>query len=470
MAVQKKPTKSTKTKKQANTVKTTKQAKPVNSAKQVKQTRPANPNNKKKKKSSLTKDQKIVIRGTIQIVLLSAVICIIAFIFYLAAKYAVKPSDALIVEEGKISETENIEGYIIRDERIVNSQNLDTGLIEIKSDGEKVAKNEKIFRYKTSNEAEITAQIESLNNQIQEAISGQSNLLSSDIMALDAQIDKISTKTMNANNLQTIAENKKDISNYMSKKAKIAGDASPATSYINGLIAQKTELENQLTAGSNYEISPISGVVSYRVDGLEEVLTPSKIPEITSAYLESLGIKSSQAVSKNSSRGKVINSFACYIAISRKADSDNKVEEGDKINIKIPSDKVVRATVESVKNEGDKDLIILKITQGVEDLIKYRKANFEIIWWEKEGLKVPKSAIIYENGRSYVVRNRAGAKTKILVKILRENENYSIIGSYSVEELKELGFSPTEISNMRKINIYDEILVNPQVKDIQSNI
>lgn len=467
MAVQKKPTNPKRT---TNSRKTTVPVKSTKTTKRPQTVRPIKQNSKKKKKKSLTKEQKRVIRGSIQIILLSAIICIITFVFYIAAKYAVKPSDALLVEEGKISETENVEGYIIRDERVVNSQNLDTGLIEIKSDGEKVSKNEKIFRYKTSNEAEITAQIESLNNQIQEAISGQSNLLSSDIMALDAQIDKISAKTMNTNNLQTIAENKKDISNYMSKKAKIAGDASPATSYINGLIAQKTELENQLTAGSNYEISPISGVVSYRVDGLEGELTPSKIPELTSAYLENLGIKSSQAVSKNSSRGKVINSFACYIAISRKADSDNKVKAGDKINIKIPSDKVVRATVESVKNEGEKDLIILKITQGVEDLIKYRKANFEIIWWEKEGLKVPRSAIIYENGRSYVVRNRAGSKTKILVKILRENENYSIIGTYSVEEMKELGFSATDISNMRKINIYDEILVNPQVKDIQSNI
>ena len=113
-----------------------------------------------------------------------------------------------------------------------------------------------------------------------------------------------------------------------------------------------------------------------------------------------------------------------------------------------------------------RQLIILKVTQGVEDLIKYRKISLDIVWWEREGLRVPNSSIIYENGLSYVVRNRAGAKSRILVKILKENENYSIIGNYKTEELKELGFSATEISKMSQIGIYDEVLVNPDIREI----
>ncbi len=424
--------------------------------------------NKKKKvtRKRKTKSRKKFINNIMQIVLLSAIICLIAYTVYSVAKFIVKPSDALVVDKGTISETETVDGYIIRNEVIVNSQNADTEIIEIKSEGAKVAKGEEIFRYKITNESEISTQIEELNNKIQEALEGQTNLFPGDIKALDAQIDKILGKTMNTNNIQTITENKKEITNYLTKKAKIAGELSPADSYINGLIAQKTELENRLSNESNNEISPMSGVVSYRVDGLETELNANKLSEITIGYLEGLNLKTGQIISKNTSKGKVLNSFSCYIAVVRKIDDKHDAKVGDKITLRTSMDSTIKSTVQDIKEENGKQLIILEITKGVEELIKYRKISLDIVWWEKEGLRVPKSSIIYENGLSYVVRNRAGVKTKILVKILKENDNYSIIGNYKVEELKELGFSATEIPKMSQINIYDEILVNPDMREI----
>lgn len=424
--------------------------------------------NKKKKvtRKRKTKSRKKFINNIMQIVLLSAIICLIAYTVYSVAKFIVKPSDALVVDKGTISETETVDGYIIRNEVIVNSQNADTEIIEIKSEGAKVAKGEEIFRYKITNESEISTQIEELNNKIQEALEGQTNLFQGDIKALDAQIDKILGKTMMNNNIQTITENKKEITNYLTKKAKIAGELSPADSYINGLIAQKTELENRLSNESNNEISPMSGVVSYRVDGLETELNANKLSEITIGYLEGLNLKTGQIISKNTSKGKVLNSFSCYIAVVRKIDDKHDAKVGDKITLRTSMDSTIKSTVQDIKEENGKQLIILEITKGVEELIKYRKISLDIVWWEKEGLRVPKSSIIYENGLSYVVRNRAGVKTKILVKILKENDNYSIIGNYKVEELKELGFSATEIPKMSQINIYDEILVNPDMREI----
>ena len=57
----------------------------------------------------------------------------------------------------------------------------------------------------------------------------------------------------------------------------------------------------------------------------------------------------------------------------------------------------------------------------------------------------------------YVVRNKAGVQNKILVKIIKQTENYSIIDSYTEQELQELGFSQQDIKNYKKITNYDEI-------------
>ncbi len=107
-------------------------------------------------------------------------------------------------------------------------------------------------------------------------------------------------------------------------------------------------------------------------------------------------------------------------------------------------------------------MIILKTNKAVEDLIAYRKISVDVIWWSTEGLKIVNSAIIEEGAESFVLRNRAGYKDKILIKILKQNKNYSIIRNYSSEELSELGYDEEEIYSMKKISLYDEIIVNPR--------
>ncbi|MEE0768776.1 MAG: hypothetical protein UIT70_02745, partial [Clostridia bacterium] len=62
----------------------------------------------------------------------------------------------------------------------------------------------------------------------------------------------------------------------------------------------------------------------------------------------------------------------------------------------------------------------------IPELTRYRKTSVDIIWWRYSGLKVPNSAICYDGEKAYVVRNRAGYLDKILVKVDKKNENYSI--------------------------------------------
>ena len=100
----------------------------------------------------------------------------------------------------------------------------------------------------------------------------------------------------------------------------------------------------------------------------------------------------------------------------------------------------------------------------MEELTNYRKASVGIIWWNASGLRVPNSALSYEerdgNQMAYVTRSRIGYEDKILVKILKSNEKYSIVTNYTSEELREMGYTSAEIQNMPSITIYDEILIN----------
>ena len=55
----------------------------------------------------------------------------------------------------------------------------------------------------------------------------------------------------------------------------------------------------------------------------------------------------------------------------------------------------------------------------------------------------------------------------MLVKVTRRGDKYSIVEPYDTEELKELGYSSDEIINYRKISIYDEIILNPDLSKLE---
>ena len=48
---------------------------------------------------------------------------------------------------------------------------------------------------------------------------------------------------------------------------------------------------------------------------------------------------------------------------------------------------------------------------------------------------------------------------KIYVKVLRQNDTYSIVENYTDDELKELGFDIEYINKRQELNVYDEILL-----------
>lgn len=417
-----------------------------------------------KKKSKKNNKKRII-----ELILLASIVTLIIYVIYSIISLAVVPTEVFMVQNDTISQQESTIGYVIREEKIAKGDNYQNGMEQIKSEGEKVAKGDNIFRYYSSNEEGINEKIAELNSQIQEALNGQKDLFSfsSDINAINNQIDEKIQSLKEKNDIQEIKEYKTDIDKYILKKSKIAGELSVANSYINGLIEQKNTLDNELKSNSEYVIAPMSGVVSYRIDDLEEVLTPNSFETINEKFLDDLNLKTGQIVSTNSEFGKVINNYECYIACILKSEEAKQAEVGDKVELRLSTQDIITAKIDYKNMDGNDVVIVFKISSCVEKLIDYRKISFDIVWWDYEGLKIPKSAIYYDNGLAYVVRNRGGYLNKILIKVLKESDNYCIVDNYDSEELKSLGYSTNEIINIRKINMYDEIVLNPNIENIE---
>ena len=391
-------------------------------------------------------------------------LAIMIYIIYLVVKLIVNPTDTVYAEMGQIEEEENATGYIIRDEIVLKGEKYKNGIEQIKTEGEKVAKGDAIFRYYSNNEDELIKKIQELDAKIDEAMSEPDNPLTSDTRVLEEQIDKSINNLYNESNLTKITEAKKEILNNMTRKAKLTGELSPAGSYLKKLVNERQNYENQLNSGAEYLSATRSGVVSYRVDGYEELFTTDDFGKYNKEFLEKLNLKTGQIIPTSNESGKIIDNYQCYIVCILDSEYAKQAEVGDKLKLRLPSGAEVDATIEYKTVEDSDYIMTFRIEKNVNELISYRKISFSIIWWSESGLKIPNQAISYEQKGDkqipYVIRTRIGYEDKIYVKILESNEKYSIVTNYTSTELTELGFTASEILSLYSISIYDEILTN----------
>ena len=414
-----------------------------------------------RKKNLLAKQKKKILLS----IILIAILVYVIYTLYLLIK---QPTDVFTVEKGNLYLEETDVGYVIRDEQIVKGENYKNGMEQIIAEGEKASKDEAIFRYYSSNEENLKKKIEELDIKIQDAMSKDMSYSNPDIKIIENQIDE---KIQNINKITDSAkleEYKKEINSLISKKAKIAGENSPQGSYLKQLIEERKQYESQLNSGAEYVTAPKSGIVSYKVDGLEETLTPDCFSELSKEYLESLNLKTGKVIATSTECGKIVDNFYCYIVTISNSENAKNAKVGDKVKIRLSNNEEIPAEIVNIANESeDERLIMLKVEKQIVELTNYRKITFDLIWWSAKGLKVPNQAIVNVDNLNYVVRNRAGYLSKLLVKVTKVGENYSIVEPYESDELKEMGYSNEEISKYKKITLYDEILLNPDINKVE---
>lgn len=396
------------------------------------------------------------IRGIIAII---SVIGVLIFVISTVYLLITNTSETYIVSQGTISKEDEAVGYIIRDEQIVKGENYENGIYAIASEGKRVAVNESIFRYYSSSEKEVENKIKELNYKIQELLEQENTQSSADIKVIEKQIEEKIQNINNLTNYQEIVENKKNIDELISKKINFIGSITE-NQEIKSYIKERKSYEEKLKKGTEYQKAPISGIVSYRVDGVENKLTPNSFGEITEKYLEDLDLRTGKIVSTSDECGKVIDNFQCYIAVTMNSKNAMEAEIGQTITLRIANNEECKAEIIQINEESGKRTIIFKLNTMTETLINHRKIAIDVVWWNVSGLKIPKQALIQENGLYYITRIKSGIQTKLLVNVIKQTDKFAIIKPYETKELQELGYSSTEIKNYIKITNYDEILIN----------
>jgi len=245
------------------------------------------------------KSKKVKKKASLQnqrIIAYIALVFILLYIIYAIYLLIKQPTNVFTIENGNLYQEETDIGYVIRYESVIKGENYKNGMVQIKSEGDRAAKDENVFRYYSNNEEDLKEKIEKLDIEIGKAIEGQSKVYSADIQLLDKQIEGYLNKLLSTNNIIALKEYKTNISDILIKKAKIVGELSPSGANISKLIEQRRKYEEELNNGQEYVKAPMSGIISYKVDNLEEELSPSNFSNFNKKLLESYNLKTGQIV------------------------------------------------------------------------------------------------------------------------------------------------------------------------------
>lgn len=393
-----------------------------------------------------------------RVLFLSAIL--LFFAYKLIYGVFIRPPDIQIVEFGELITEKMYQCVIIRDEKIVKSPSEGT-IKYYAEEGEKVEKNYKVCEIYTSDVSdEDRKSLVELNNRIDEIQSSKGNLFKVDIDKLDTEISLIAgdLRTARINeDFEKIRELENRLENRVDKKRRVSGDKSFSGANLEKLQGEKNILERKINNSIIEVNSPESGIVSYYIDGLEEILTPHNLASIKYEYINSIELNSDKLtfdkVIYDQSIFKLTDNTSWYILIVTDSKDSNTFRVGKKISIDISDARVSGKVIDKI-NEDSNSFIIVKSNQYVNNFNKIRKANLNIVKEQHKGLKIYRDSIIEKDEQIGVflldVNRRAVFKP---IKVLGYDDDYAIIKNNTFD-VKE-GDSEKSIATVK---LYDEVL------------
>jgi putative membrane fusion protein len=218
----------------------------------------------------------------------------------------------------------------------------------------------------------------------------------------------------------------------LDRKKEILDKKESASKYLEQLYNQEEAIENQLKEWKVEITTPESGIISFGLDGLENIITPNDIDYLTVEQYLAFRDHKALELDKESSYVdvplfKIVVPDKWYI-VSLIPHKNTFYEQGDTLNLKIPglSEETISAKVYKVDCLKDSTLVILEIIENIESVIEARYIHIEI-GISAEGLMVPAKAIINKNHRTGVKIERNGDIKFIEVKVKAFDDDWAII-------------------------------------------
>lgn len=377
-------------------------------------------------------------------------------------------SKTVLPEKGTLIDTISAQGFLIKNETVVKSKNV--GQLErITTEGDRLPAGQEIAIVKSNDENShliqelelVESSIDALKKTQNEAkiILDEKTKIEDLIVSL---VDEIQNN-ISTGNFQEIYLLKEQLALYHEKS-----EGMPFTNTLVGQSLEKLEgkKEEILSILENNNIkyySPHGGIVSFQIDGYEEIFLPKDFDNYT---YDKLVLKSKTNeknkdnvnVTLNMPICKIIDNFEWYMAM--KVENMKEVEDfevGNSITVILGKDKhEIRGRIIAINETDEKGVIVAKFNTMLHEFYDLRVSHIQIIKSKKEGYKIPTKAIVENDSvKGVYIKDKSGIVKFRPVNIIGEDSNYTYV---DIGDNK--GNIKIKDELVKTITLFDEIFVN----------
>jgi len=419
--------------------------------------------------------RKRAMRGALFLGIIVILILVVtaAAILYVTDYVKAKPNYSFI-SMGTIEHSVGATALIVRDEQTFPSTSQGS-LVALATEGSRVAKSQQLAMVIPAGLEDTSASLRNVQQQIvdlQRQLMVQGKGIGA--QAIYSEADTSILPIIYLIRSDSILDNYTNLMSYsssiqvlMDKRDSDLQAIDFQDEQLSALVASKNDLETTLAAQSVTLIAEIPGIVSYKLDGLENELNSTAVmsmfPDLCTKYISSskASIPNDLNIKANEPALRICQNDTQYLATNVAGCSVTDFPVDGIKTIRVPSEGIVIKDCKVVRSVQSANgvFVVFQTTNQVERLLDRRTVEIEIVQSETDpGLRVPVSALIdadFNSGYAQILYNSSGYASKLTVTVIDHDREYAIIAPVQGFDLPNT--STIIITNPNTISAGDKV-------------
>ena len=366
---------------------------------------------------------------------------------------------------------ENSRGIVFKYEDVYTSKTPGQVTLLAK-EGERVSAGSKIASV-SLNGNDLFKDIEKIDEDIEKLKEKNisKDLFKGDLEKNDEDIENLANEIRESvlnEDYEKANELKENLREKVDKQLVMSGGNSYNALTIKNLERKKKELLEEISNDVTDYYSKNSGIISYKIDGLENIFTPEKIGDIKLDDFKELDesiseIKDNDSINNEDEMFKVINNFKWYVVLKIDDIEDKTIKEGQNLTLRVKSfEKEMIGRVIDTDIRDKEGIIVVELNSHLHNFYDKRYLDVEVIIKKYSGLLIPRMAIIDKDGVTGVyIKDISGISKFRPIEILGEYKDNVIIkkGDGLRENYIEVDINGQK-ERVKTLTLYDEVFIH----------
>jgi phage-related protein len=390
---------------------------------------------------------------------------LIAGAFYIYNTYftafgasAAASADYASLSYGKVDMTISGPAIIIREESVYTAPAYGKAVF-LAADGAAVNKDQPVaVLYKESYDPNIVGQLYTIQEKIiqyqQDQLLGQ--VIDSDVAKLKADINELVLDIqvmVRDNRLEPLARKESQLRSLLEQKQKLLDYQSEPDAYLKRLYDEEAKTMNQMKDWTIQILAPESGLISFRLDGYENILGIDSVDKLTQEDFEQIleqapplkqdakpkGNPSDETGTAQAEQPffRMTDPLSNWYATLQSNGNEAYFNRGDTVQVSFDGSEPAAASIYKINREKSNSFIVLEFSGNVDTVINKRITPVQI-HKSVEGLIVPEKALVRHKGRQGVFIKDREENIFIETAVKALSNGQAIIESISDNQILKL--------------------------------